>query len=113
MNRFPPLTSRDFEHLRRLHLAAARIDPKDAQLLGSLKAKGEWLAALEAYGPRLIDEAYKGAASALIVSHIAALVPLDKAVEVNQTGATLVAWLKTIIDEHGEMKSRANDKAMN
>lgn len=91
------ITHAQFEELKRLAAAAGppqpptRIHQIDAR---QLRARGLYLQALEQHGAELIDLAYRGAAARVILTEIAALVPLDQLIEANQTGATLVAWLR-------------------
>lgn len=90
------ITHAQFEELKRLAEAAGpptqglqiQLDAR------KLRARGQYLMALEKHGAELIDLAYRGAAARMILTEIAALVPVDQLIEANQTGATLVAWLR-------------------
>lgn len=75
-----------------------------------LVTRGRFLQAMEKHGEELVRLAYIGATREIIITELAALVPIDQTIEATKTGATLVAWFRKIIDEHQSMKARADDR---
>lgn len=106
------ITHAQFEELKRL-AAAAGPPPQGLQIhLDSrkLRARGQYLMALEQHGAELIDLAYRGAAARMILAKLSALVPAEERLAANETGATLTEWYTKTLAEHAVMKSLAEDR---
>lgn len=68
-----------------------------------LVTRGRFLQAMEKHGEELIPLAYRGATGSRIITELAALVPIDQMIEATQTGATLVAWYRAMIQQHDHL----------
>lgn len=99
------MTSKDFAELRQL---LARAGNARTTILTGMSGqqtmdRGPYLQALERHGPELVDLAYKGATGDLIVTALAALIPIEEMVEATQTGATLVEWYRKALAERADL----------